>query len=95
MKKNWKKVTKNGGYAARCTSNDSTIYFTKYEQPGIWKYSFNSGSEEKIIGDFSELLPQNWYVTDEGIYYKPDDIRQEFSFIVLMMNNLRQPMNRE
>lgn len=66
--KSWKQITRNGGYAARCGPDD-TIYFTKYDRPGIWKYDSQKEEEELLIESFGGLLPHTWHPDSEGIFY--------------------------
>lgn len=68
VKASWTQLTRNGGYAAQC-GPDGTIYLTKYDRAGIWKYSPETDEEELLIENFTGLLPHTWHLFHEGVFY--------------------------
>jgi Tol biopolymer transport system component/DNA-binding winged helix-turn-helix (wHTH) protein len=61
-------VTKNGGLRAVESPDGHSLYFTKYDVPGIWKMPINGGPESLVIKEFDSLRWYNWAVSANGIY---------------------------
>lgn len=75
----WNQVTQNGGYAARC-GPDGMIYYTKYDQPGIWKYAPQKDEEELLVESFDGLFPHTWHLAPEGIFYLTKNNRKNIGY---------------
>lgn len=61
-------VTKSGGLRAIESPDRQSLYFTKYDVPGIWKMPVNGGSESLVVNDFDSIRWWNWAVSQNGIY---------------------------
>ena len=62
-------VTKNGGFDAFESYNGQTIYFSKYDQPGIWSLPTRGGTESVVIPDKPQVFYWgHWAVTQTGLY---------------------------
>jgi Tol biopolymer transport system component/DNA-binding winged helix-turn-helix (wHTH) protein len=61
-------VTKNGGLRAIESPDGHSLYFTKYDVPGIWNMPIHGGPESLVEEDFDSLRWYNWAVCEKGIY---------------------------
>jgi Tol biopolymer transport system component/DNA-binding winged helix-turn-helix (wHTH) protein len=62
------RVTKNGGVYAIESNDGRFLYFSKLEQPGIWKMSLIDGKEEQVVGlECGQWF--NWALSPYGIYF--------------------------
>jgi Tol biopolymer transport system component len=64
------RVTRNGGVYAIESHDRRFLYYSKYEQPGIWKMPLNGGEEERVL-DQPEGSHHwhTWGLTRDGIYF--------------------------
>jgi eukaryotic-like serine/threonine-protein kinase len=65
-------VTKNGGGASRESRDGQQLYYTKDDEPGIWRIPVSGGQETPVIEEFPNHLAGYWDVVDEGIYFADD-----------------------
>ena len=66
-------VTKNGGFAPLEAPDGNSIYYTKFDQPGVWEIPIVGGDETKIIQD--EPFSGYWgyfAVGPDGLYFIGD-----------------------
>ncbi len=61
--------TINGGYKASVDNN--TVYYTKYNKPGIWKYQKDNDDELVLT---TNLSPHYWFVKDDIIYFTDSNL---------------------
>ena len=47
---------------------DDNIYYTRYREPGLWRYNINQGEAELLIAGFDAPLPDYWDVYEGKIY---------------------------
>ena len=66
------RVTKNGGVYAIESADGRSLYFSKFEQPGIWKMPMNGGGEERVSDGPEGFRWFNWALGSEGIYFVND-----------------------
>lgn len=66
--KSHKQLTFDGGYSAIENPTDGRLYFSKYQQQGLWRLN-QDGSETLIIGEFSILNWLNWQIRHNQIIY--------------------------
>jgi serine/threonine protein kinase len=59
-------VTHNGGWRSRESLDGGTLYFQKFDQPGLFRMSVGGGPEERI-GDV--VPPQDWQLVVGAVYY--------------------------
>jgi Tol biopolymer transport system component len=62
------KVTKNGGVYATESEDGRFLYFSKLEQPGIWRMPLNGGEEERVLDQPEGFRWFNWVLVPGGIY---------------------------
>jgi Tol biopolymer transport system component/DNA-binding winged helix-turn-helix (wHTH) protein len=62
------RVTKNGGVYATESADGRFLYFSKLEQPGIWKMSLIDGEEEQVLDQPESDRWFNWALSASGIY---------------------------
>ena len=67
------RVTKNGGIYAIESDDRRFLYFSKYEQPGIWRIPLNGGDEIHVLDQPAGLGWYNWALTRNGIYFLTED----------------------
>ncbi len=65
-------VTSNGGFAALESPDGKSIYYTKFNDRGIWKAPVNGGPETKVVDE----PPRNYWgyfaVNHDGLYFIGD-----------------------
>jgi Tol biopolymer transport system component/DNA-binding winged helix-turn-helix (wHTH) protein len=62
-------VTKNGGIAAAESADGHFLYYTKYEDSGIWRMPLNGGAEERVLDRPDGINWYNWGLAKTGIYF--------------------------
>jgi Tol biopolymer transport system component/DNA-binding winged helix-turn-helix (wHTH) protein len=62
-------ITRNGGIFAAESSDGSTLYFSKFEAPGIWKMPLNGGEELRVLDQPAGEDWWNWALVQNGIYF--------------------------
>ena len=62
-------VTKTGGISAAESADGKFLYFSKYEQKGIWRMLLNGGPEERILDKPDGCEWFNWGLARDGIYF--------------------------
>lgn len=63
------RVTRNGGVYASESYDGRFLYYSKLEQPGIWKMPLNGGQEEQILDQPEGLRWFNWALSPAGLYF--------------------------
>jgi Tol biopolymer transport system component/DNA-binding winged helix-turn-helix (wHTH) protein len=66
-------VTRNGGVYATESSDRRFLYFSKIEQPGIWRMALNGGDERRILDQPQGPQWFNWALARGGIYFVKQD----------------------
>ena len=59
-------VTRNGGWRSRESFDGKTLYYQKFDLPGVFRIPVNGGPEERIA---DVPPPEDWQLAPEGIYY--------------------------
>jgi Tol biopolymer transport system component/tRNA A-37 threonylcarbamoyl transferase component Bud32 len=59
-------VTRNGGWRSRESFDGKTLYYQKFDLPGLFRMPVNGGPEERIA---DVQPPEDWQLAPEGIYY--------------------------
>jgi Tol biopolymer transport system component len=62
-------VTHNGGFIAAESHDGRWLYYTKVDQPGLWRTSPNGGPEEKLLDAPRLGYWGYWSLTANGVYY--------------------------
>jgi dipeptidyl aminopeptidase/acylaminoacyl peptidase len=62
-------ITQRGGFAASESADGKHLYFTKQEQPGLWRMPVPGGEEERVLQDLEPVDWANWVVGEKGIWY--------------------------
>ena len=63
------RVTKNGGVYAIESDDGHFLYYSKYEQPGIWKMPLSGGDETLVMDQPVGFRWFNWGLVRNGIYF--------------------------
>jgi len=71
------RVTKNGGVYAAESQDGRFLYYSKMEQPGIWKMSLNGGEEVRVLDQPEGFRWYNWALMPGGIYLLNDSGAQK------------------
>lgn len=61
-------VTKSGGMIALANPSGKSIFYTKFDEPGIWELSLSDASERKIFDGPSTDSPAYWTVYKDKLY---------------------------
>ena len=62
-------MTTQGGYAAVESEGGEWLFFTKIDQPGIWRLPLGGGAEELLVQNLDARDWANWTVSNNRIYY--------------------------
>lgn len=62
-------LTKNGGISPVESPDGRYLYYSKYEQGGLWRLPLRGGDENEILSDLPGHAWPNWAVTPSGIYF--------------------------
>ena len=63
------RVTKNGGVYASESADGRSLYYSKFEQAGIWKMPLQGGEEQRVLDQPSGFQWFNWALSSHGIYF--------------------------
>src|SRR6266699_570269 len=64
------RVTKNGGIFAAETADGRSLYYAKFESPGIYKMPLQGGEEERVLDRSGGPGWSNWALARSGIYFR-------------------------
>jgi Tol biopolymer transport system component len=63
-------LTKHGGISPAESLDGRYLYYSKYEQTGVWRMPLQGGGEEsEILSDIDSGSWPNWALSPEGIYF--------------------------
>ena len=62
------RITKNGGVYATESDDGRFLYYSKLEQPGVWRMPLNGGPEQRVLDQPEGYLWFNWALSSTGIY---------------------------
>lgn len=62
-------VTKNGGFIAAESLDGQWLFYTKVDQPGLWRAPVAGGAEEKVLEAPRLGYWGYWSLGGEGVYY--------------------------
>lgn len=63
-------LTKHGGISPVESFDGTYLYYSKYEQNGVWRLPLQGGAEEsKVLSDIDPGGWPNWALSPEGIYF--------------------------
>ncbi len=63
------RITNNGGISPVESPDGQFLYYSKYEQGGVWRMPLKDGQETEILRDVEGGSWPNWGVTADGIYF--------------------------
>jgi Tol biopolymer transport system component len=63
------RITKNGGIGPVESPDSRYLYYTKYEQGGMWRMSLKGGEESEVFSDIGGAGWADWALCTNGIYY--------------------------
>ena len=62
-------LTKNGGISPVESPDGRFLYYSKYEQGGLWRQPLEGGEETEVLSEIPGNQWPDWVVTREGIYF--------------------------
>ncbi len=62
-------ISNNGGYAVLPSDEEDLLYFTKYDQPGVWQIDISSGVEKQLVDDLHLFDWANLSVSNNKLLY--------------------------
>lgn len=66
-----KQLTKRGGISPVESFDGRYLYYSKYEQDGIWRMPLQDGGEEsEVLSDIDPGSWPNWALSPQGIYFE-------------------------
>src|ERR1700721_3165078 len=63
------RLTKHGGISPVESFDERDLYYSKYEQNGVWRMPLHGGEESEVLNDIDPEGWPNWALTPEGIYF--------------------------
>jgi Tol biopolymer transport system component len=63
------RITSNGGISPVESIDGQFLYYSKYEQGGVWQIPLQGGRETEVLSDIDGGGWPNWGVTADGIYF--------------------------
>jgi len=63
------RLTKHGGISPVESFDGRNLYYSKYEQNGVWRMPLPGGEESEVLSDIGPSDWPNWALTPEGIYF--------------------------
>jgi Tol biopolymer transport system component/DNA-binding winged helix-turn-helix (wHTH) protein len=79
------RITKNGGIFAAESADGRSLYYAKFETPGIYKMPLQGGEEERVLDRSGGPGWSNWALARNGIYFRDakNDTKNNDTIIVL------------
>ena len=65
-------ITKKGGFAALESPDGNSLYYAKFNEPGLWKVPVAGGEEAKVLDEPPERYWGYFVIGGGGIYYLGD-----------------------
>ncbi len=62
-------LTAGGGYVGRFALDGTTLYYTKFDSPGLYRLDLMSGAETKLAGTESLADSLAWTVDDSAVWF--------------------------
>ncbi len=62
-------ITQEGGFLAFESMDGAHLYYSKYDQRGVWRQPIEGGAETLVLPDLDPRDWGNWTVTAKGIYF--------------------------
>ena len=63
------RVTTQGGFVAFESIEGDYIFYTRQNQPGLWRMPAAGGPEELLTDRLQPVDGNNWFVSPAGIYF--------------------------
>ena len=63
----WLQLTTDGGFVATVSPDREWIYYTKYDQPGLWRMPASGGAESRVLEWVEFGHRRHWVVTPNSI----------------------------
>ncbi len=63
------RVTFNGGRVSFADATGTWLYYTKFEETGLWRRNLAKGFEEQVLTTLDPADSGNWVLTRQGIYF--------------------------
>ncbi len=62
-------ITRNGGVFGAESADGRFLYYSKFEERGIWKLSLSGGEETRVLDQAGETEWYNWALGRNGVYF--------------------------
>jgi serine/threonine protein kinase len=63
------RVTRNGGVYSSESDDERFLYYSKFEEPGLWRMPLAGGPETKVLDEPPGWAWFDWALTSKGIYF--------------------------
>lgn len=63
------RLTRHGGISPVESFDGQYLYYSKYEQAGVWRMPLQGGEESEVLGGMDSADWPNWALSPEGIYF--------------------------
>ncbi len=63
------RITRNGGISPAESQDGRFLYYSKYEQGGVWRIPLQGGQETEVLRDVDGGAWPNWGLSADGIYF--------------------------
>ena len=63
------RITRNGGISPAESPDGRFLYYSKYEQGGVWRIPLQGGQETEVLRDMDGGAWPNWGLGADGIYF--------------------------
>jgi Tol biopolymer transport system component len=71
------RVTRNGGVYATESADGRFLYYSRFEQPGIWRMPLTGGEDQRIVDQPPGYQWSNWALSPHGLYVAfPDGLEK-------------------
>jgi Tol biopolymer transport system component/DNA-binding winged helix-turn-helix (wHTH) protein len=84
-------VTGHGGYLAIESYDGKTLYYSRFEEAGLWKLQLSGGEEEQITSALSLGAPGNFAVAEAGLYLLANDSIMYYDFQTRKLKPVLKP----
>jgi Tol biopolymer transport system component/DNA-binding winged helix-turn-helix (wHTH) protein len=85
-------VTRDGGYAARESPDGRALYFTRADEPGIWRQDAVGGAASRVVAELAPEDWENWDVGTDGVYFREPSGPHKEPTVVFLAFGSSQPI---
>lgn len=78
-------LTQDGANYIQESSDGKFVYFTTFNEQGLWKVNVENGDISLVLKEFSKENYSNWQVVNNGVYFTKINNAKQGLFLVLLM----------